>query len=79
MKSVRFVGVPHTPKLVIPEAGATPDGPNVAPWAPGEIREVDDKVAERLLKDYAQAGALKQPAFVVVADAPKVAGTAATK
>jgi hypothetical protein len=79
MKSVRFVGVPHAPKLVIPEAGATADGSNVTPWAPGEIRSVDDAVAERLVKDYAEAGSLKQPAFVVVTDAPKAAGSAATK
>lgn len=65
-KNLRFLGVPHAPALVIPDAVAEGAEASVTPWKPGEIRTVSDTVAARILTDYAKAGSLGSPAFTVV-------------
>lgn len=65
-KKLRFLGVPHAPALVIPDAVEEGAETSVTPWKPGEIRAVSDAVAARILTDYAKAGSLGSPAFTVV-------------
>lgn len=82
MAKVKFLGVPHSPAVVIPDTDGKQD--NVRPWRPGEVRECTQEVAERLVRDYADAGSGGSAAFVIVeqkatAAASKPAETAATK
>lgn len=66
MKKLRFQGVPHAPSLVLPHAVADGAEPSVKPWKPGEVREVSDAAAARVLADYATVGHNGAPAFTEV-------------